>query len=117
MICETCGRCTNIKLKDNRYEIGCLEKGIFQLHETNEPNFNCGDYAKAEPKPLPPKENVFIVLSGSGRDFMLYDRYVKNQNDIDRKVGDAYGVACGYVTLGDLVFKVDDIAVYGYIGE
>ncbi len=118
MICEDCGRCQSIREKGEVYEIGCLEKGGFQLHSMHEDNFKCEDFVERPKQATPPKDNVFIVLK-CGRDMSFYDKQIHCLNDIGEKLNQACRLdgRVNYVLFDNFQINVEEIACWGYLGE
>lgn len=114
MICEACNKCQSYSVENDIHKIKCKESGSFKIHETNADRFQCEDFVDYIPPEEPLKDNVMVVLKGSGRDFIVRDDRIKSVKLLD----DAIIVnPAEYVSLGGITFKVDEIAAYSYLGD
>lgn len=83
MKCEECGRCIEVKHKDEKYVVSCTSNGMFEIHEDRLESFRCDEMIE-----MPPSENVMVVLK-CGREFMVYDKEITCDDDIQRRINDA----------------------------
>lgn len=113
MICGLCNNCQSYGTDKNVYKITCKSHGKFAVHESNGERFRCEEYTDYVQPTLPPKDNVMIVLSGSGRDFMLRDKDISNHEDLLQLIA-RYNE---YVEIGGMIFRTRDIAAFTYIGD
>ena len=99
------------------YEVACFERGGFKIHSSHEDNFKCEDYVERPKREEPPKNNVVVILSESGRDIPLYDAEIHDKADINSRIERASFEDCEFVQFGQFVFSIVDIACVGYIGD
>lgn len=109
MLCFDCGNCRAIKDKNGVYEINCL-RGSFQLHSDYEDNFTCEDYTDTVPDE-PQKDNIHIILN-CGRDITVYDKDITCNDDMQRRIQTSER----WVEFDGMLFNVDEIAVFSFIG-
>lgn len=117
MTCETCASCMSFKIENGQYKINCAENGTFPVSETFGERFSCKDWQKREAPEEPPKDNVLIILKGSGRDFMVHDDNITCEMDIVRRLKGKYEDENIMVQFGSLMFCKTEIAVISYIGD
>lgn len=113
MICEQCNNCQSYGMDKDFHKVTCKTQGKLVIHDTNAERFRCGEYAEYVEPELPPKDNVMIVLFGSGRDFMLRDKDISNHEDLLQLIA-RYNE---YVEIGGMIFRTRDIAAFTYIGD
>lgn len=110
MVCLGCDKCREIKDKNGVYVINCSENGEFQLHSDYEDNFTCEEYAETV-KEEPVRDNIHIILN-CGRDITVYDKDITCSDDIQRRIQSAEN----WVEFDGILFNVDEIAVFSFIG-
>lgn len=110
MICEGCGQCRGIKYAKGVYTVSCLDNGEFPIHETHLDNFKCDTYSERVIEE-PPKDNILIILN-CGRDFLIYDKDITCNDDMQRRIQSAEN----WVEFDGMLFNTNEIAVFSFIG-
>lgn len=95
-------------------KVNCYYNGSFYVAEMYSDRFNCPSDSFEEPEYEEPlKDNVMIVLRGSGRDFQVHDEDIKSEEDLDKLItGNSE-----WLEFGGLTFRTEEIAMYSYIGD
>lgn len=115
MICQTCKNCKSYKEENKAHKMSCTINGTFAVHASNAERFQCQDYAESEPYVAPPKDNVMIVLTESGRDIIVRDETIHSLDDMRKRIK-----SCRmneYVNFGAMDFRKCDIATFSYMGD
>lgn len=116
MKCEDCAYKRGITYKSERYGISCEVNGEFTVHEDNSDAFMCENYERMSEPPVPPSDNVLIILN-SGRDITVYDKDITCLKDIGDRINEVANMNADkcYVLFGKFQFCVKEIAVWGYL--
>jgi len=115
MICELCSNCQTYGVDKELCKIVCTKHGKISIHETNAARFQCQDYAEPEPYVAPPKDNVMIVLTESGRDIIVRDETIHSLDDMRKRIKPCR--MNEYVNFGAMDFRKCDIATFSYLGD
>lgn len=119
MRCNDCAKCRSFHLKDETYDIKCADSGSFKIHESRLDSFSCPtEFAMREPVEDAPGDNIMVVLK-SGRDFMVHDRDISSDRELEslmkKAISKAHGMA--FISLGGIYFRLNEIAAISYIGD
>ena len=109
MKCEDCSKCREVKYKNGVFQVNCLNNDVFQIHESNVPNFECEDYEYEAPQ-APHKENILIILK-SGRELIVYDKDITCNDDMERRLL----ATADWVEFDGMLINKREIAVLSYV--